>query len=295
MDARGLGLVTVIATSFPLALALAVIHWQVNQSRMLQAQDAVDDVASKLPAERQRRRIEERSDKIQWLTVQMLVFGMAAWVAVVASQIPWTALRLSWIDGAILLLAVGWSGLTIRQLSVLWEERRGGGDGVRAEVAVARELDGLQALGCQVFHEVPVRDFDIDHVIIGNTAVFALETKARRKGGNGAKAEVRYDGNTLHFPHWAETRPLEQSRMQARWLADYLGELLGRPVPVVPVLCLPGWSVCEEPGAEQGDVRVIDPNAEPHFLSANSQTPLDPEFRVRVAKSIHALYRKIAT
>ena len=110
MDARGLGMVTVIATSFPLALALAVIHWQVNQSRMLKAQDAVDDVASKLPAERQRRRIEERSDKIQWLTVQMLIFGMAAWVAVVASQIPWTALRLSWIDGAILLLAVGWAG-----------------------------------------------------------------------------------------------------------------------------------------------------------------------------------------
>lgn len=294
MNVTSLALVTVVATSLPLALALAVIWWQLRQGRLLQTQDAADDVAAKLPAERQRRRIEARSDKIQWLTVQMLLVSVAAWIAVVASQIPWAALRLSWIDVAVLLLAVGWSVLTLRQLAVLWEERRGGGDGVRAEVAVARRLDGLQALGCQVFHEVPVRDFDIDHVLIGASAVFAIETKARRRG-NGMSADVRYDGQTLHFPHWAETRPLEQARMQAQWLAEYLREQLGQPIPVVPVLCLPGWIVLDEPGAEQAETQVIDPNAEPRFLAADHHAPFDPALRTRVIETIHGLYRKLAT
>lgn len=294
MDSTSMAVVTVIATSLPLALALGVVWWQLRQGRLLNAQDEADDVAAKLPAERQRRRIETRSDKIQWLTVQMLIAGMLAWIAVVASQIPWDELRLTWIDGAVLLVAAGWVVMTLRQLSVLWEERRGGGDGVRAEVAVARRLDGLQALGCQVFHELPVRDFDIDHVLIGASAVFAIETKARRRG-NGLSAEVRYDGQTLHFPHWAETRPLEQARMQAQWLAEYLREQLGQPIPVVPVLCLPGWTVLDEPGADQAETRVIDPNAEPRFLAADRHAAFDPALRTRVIETIHGLYRKLAT
>ena len=293
MDARSLAVLAVMATSVPLAAALAVIYWQLRQSRLLGANDQSDAVAAQLPAERQRKRIEARSDRIQWLTVQMLLVGMAAWIAVVASQIPWGSLRLSWIDGAILLLAAAWSVLTIRQLSVLWEERRGGGDGVRAEVAVARRLDGLQALGCQVFHEVPVRDFDIDHVIVGPSAVFAVETKARRKGG-GAVAEVAYDGTRLAFPHWAETRPLEQARQQAAWLAEHLGQQLGHPVPVIGVLCLPGWRVRAEGDMAADTVRVIDPDAEPRFLDMGGLAPLDPEFRVRVVEAIHGLYRKLA-
>ncbi len=294
MDANSLAVVAIIATSVPLVLALAVVTWQVRQRRMLRDQDQADTVAAQLPAERQRKRIEARSDKIQWLTVKLLLVGMAAWIAVVASQIPWGSLQLSWIDGGILLIAASWSIPTIRQLSVLWEERRGGGDGVRAEVAVARKLDGLQALGCQVFHEVPVRDFDIDHIIIGTSAVFAVETKARRKGGGEGPAEVRYDGKTLQFPHWAETRPLQQAHQQAIWLAEHLAGLLGQAVPVIPVLCLPGWQVSDASGGESGAVRVIDPNAEPRFLDVDQLAPLDPAFRVRIVEAIHGLYRKLA-
>ncbi len=295
MDASAQAIVTVIATSLPLAMAVGVVYWQSKQSRLLLKQDESDGSAAQLPAERQRKRIEARSDRIEWLTVQMLLVGMVAWFAVVASQIAWDELRLSWIDGATLVIAMAWTVVTLRQLSVLWEERRGGGDGVRAEVAVARRLDGLQALGWQVLHEVPVADFDIDHVVVGRSAVFVLETKARRYGKANGGPQVRFDGKALHFPTWSETRPLEQARVQGRWLAEYLETTLGQAVPVVPVLCLPGWTVQTDAQADPGDLRVIAPaDAAAAFSEAQDRTPLGAAQRARIVEAIHALYRTVA-
>ncbi|WP_297833834.1 nuclease-related domain-containing protein [Thermomonas sp.] len=292
MDVSSMAIVTVIATSLPLAMAVGVVYWQSRQSRLLLQQDESDGSAAQLPAERQRKRIEARSDRIEWLTVQMLLVGMVAWIAVVASQIAWDALRLTWIDGVILVIAMAWTVLTLRQLSVLWEERRGGGDGVRAEVAVARRLDGLQAQGWQVLHEIPVADFDIDHVVVGQSAVFALETKARRYGRANGGTEVRFDGQTLHFPTWSETRPLEQARVQGRWLAEHLEKTLGQAVPVVSVLCLPGWKVLQEAGADSGDVRVIAPaDAAIEFSRTRDRPAFDADQRRRIGQAIHALYR----
>ena len=82
--------------------------------------------------------------------------------------------------------------------------------------------------------------------------------------------------------------------MTAFTLAEHLAGLLGQAVPVVPVLCLPGWQVSDASCGESGAVRVIDPNAEPRFLDVDQLAPLDPAFRVRIIEAIHGLYRKLA-
>jgi hypothetical protein len=135
-----------------------------------------------------------------------------------------------------------------------------------------------------------VEGFNIDHVVVGAWAVYAVETKSRRKAGKGkASANVGYDGNALTFPNWVETRPLEQAKAQARWLADYLRDETGEPVPVIPVLCLPGWFVQADRAAQQAEVRVINPGMTGVFFEAGSLPRLQQAHRNRI---VHALFKR---
>ncbi|OQX27409.1 MAG: hypothetical protein BWK80_05445 [Desulfobacteraceae bacterium IS3] len=118
--------------------------------------------------------------------------------------------------------------------------------GYDGEVAVGQELNQLMRNGYYVYHDFPANGFNIDHIVIGPAGVFAVETKGRRKSLTGnAKAEARvvYDGESLKFPKWTETRPLEQAKNQAEWLARFLAKAVGDHVEVMPVLFLPGWFV----------------------------------------------------
>ena len=163
------------------------------------------------------------SDKID---EHMMVLGMVGPLAILIVLLPhvqWSPLSLTWLDGVVLAAALVFTMATVRKLVPLWREYRNCRDGMRAEIAVAQQLDRLQAGGCLVLHDLPAEKFNIDHVVLGTSAVFMLETKSRQKPGSGkASAQVSYDGKGLQFPGWAETKPLEQARAQARWLADCL-------------------------------------------------------------------------
>jgi hypothetical protein len=112
--------------------------------------------------------------------------------------------------------------------------------------------------GFWVYHDFPADEFNIDHVVIGKTGVFAVETKGRPKPiGNDGKAnpEVLYDGETLQFPTWKERKPVHQAELQAKWLEKFLSSAVGEPVPVHPVLAIPGWYITRQ---RQGGVPVIN-------------------------------------
>jgi hypothetical protein len=94
--------------------------------------------------------------------------------------------------------------------------------GFEAETAIGQELNLLMKDGFSVFHDLPgEKDFNIDHVLVGSTGVFAVETKGRAKPLRREDAEthrIRYDGRRLEFPGWSETKPLEQAQRNAEWL-----------------------------------------------------------------------------
>jgi hypothetical protein len=119
--------------------------------------------------------------------------------------------------------------------------------GMEAELATAEELNRLMRDGFWIFHDVPgERRFNVDHVVVGPTGVFAIETKGRPKP-TGTDVEeghkVQYDGKSLTFPGWREAGPLEQAERNAAWLRKWLSSAVGEPVAVQPVLVLPGWYV----------------------------------------------------
>lgn len=117
--------------------------------------------------------------------------------------------------------------------------------GYEAELAAGQELNGLGGLGYHVFHDVPLgapRATKVDHVLVGPAGVFAVETEARARR-NGHEREVTYDGATLRFARRRETAPLERAVQHAVRMREWLAAELGEPLPVQPVVVLPGWRV----------------------------------------------------
>ena len=135
----------------------------------------------------------------------------------------------------------------------LMKRRRNMQLGYDCELAMAQELNALARKGYYVFHDVPADSFNIDHVTVGPTGVVAIETKGRPKplGKDGqAIARMRFEQGRLQFPGWSERKPLDQATRQARWLAKWLSEATGEPVPVKPALIFPGWYVEQKAPSE---------------------------------------------
>ena len=57
--------------------------------------------------------------------------------------------------------------------------------GLDCERSVGQELNQLMLDGCRVFHDVQADNFNIDHVVIAENGVFAIETKGRSKPDRG--------------------------------------------------------------------------------------------------------------
>lgn len=166
--------------------------------------------------------------------------------------------------------------------------------GYEGEVAVGQELNQLMSQGFQVFHDFPADNFNIDHVVVGKTGVFAVETKARSKPDSGDRkkdAHVEYTGTSLNFPNWSESKPLVQARSQAQWLGRWLESAVGEPVSVIAVLAIPGWFV-----DRRGKSDVLAYNGkfpETVFPKYRGKSLADPMIK-RVCHQLEAKCRDIA-
>lgn len=139
---------------------------------------------------------------------------------------------------------------------------------------VAEKLGVLVADGYRVFHDFlftmkpggAATDFNIDHILIGPTGVFAIETKTYRqplREGTGWENnhKVRISGEELIFPKGRRTaEPIRQARRAAEDLSKLLTGSSTKVIPVIPIVAMPGWFV-ENDGV--GDVRVVSAKALP--------------------------------
>ena len=116
--------------------------------------------------------------------------------------------------------------------------------GMEAEMAAGQELSLLMKDGFDVYHDVPGDTaFNIDHVVVGPSGVFAVETKGRAKPVKENGHVLRYEDEVLKFPGWQETAPIEQAKRNADWLKKWLSSAVGEQVEARPVLIFPGWYV----------------------------------------------------
>jgi len=130
--------------------------------------------------------------------------------------------------------------------------------GARGEERVARALVFLPA-EYTVFHGValpPARGVwpvvECDHVVVGPTGVFAIETKSWR-------GDITLEGDSMLYNGKEPTRsPLEQVKRSADCLRAHLGKRLGTAPEIQPLVCLAGDNLR---GDRQGASGIVACNA----------------------------------
>lgn len=189
---------------------------------------------------------------------EAMLAEMAGGIVVALLVIP-VAVSLAKYLGAggayqITIAAVAFLAATIistRRILGLWQRRQTHHLGWFGERLVAEKLAPLRFSGWRVFHDVPFvsdgRHFNIDHVVVGEGGLFAIETKTRRKGGareGQIDYEVEFDGQALHWPRQKNDESgLLQAERNARTLTAWLEKEIGQRVPAIPLLVIPGWSI----------------------------------------------------
>ncbi len=118
--------------------------------------------------------------------------------------------------------------------------------GYQAELAIGQNLNYLMRSGAVAFHDFPADDFNIDHVLVTDFCVLAIETKGRTKPNRNLGSEdsrVEVEADYLKFPDFIDRAAIPQARRQSEWLANWISGVVGEAVPVVPVVALPGWYI----------------------------------------------------
>ena len=142
------------------------------------------------------------------------------------------------------------------------------------EKAVGQFLERLRERGAQVIHDFPGENFNIDHVVVHQSGVYAIETKTYSKPDRG-EPRILFDGQSVQIPgRKLERDPVRQARAQAKWLQETILETSGKRVPVRPVVVFPGWFVVPTAEAKSSDVWVLNPKALPAFIEhSGAQLP----------------------
>src|SRR5688572_23074834 len=250
------------------------------------------------PGESLRTQIEDA----QWDIASFLAAGMlplptvlglyfTIWVGGAGAPSATTAVSLALLA----LLAQSWLGWKLWKSLRRLDRLRLGHE---AELAVGQELAELGRAGFRIFHDFPAGDgrFNIDHVLVGPSGVFAVETKGRSKPGRKAAAdtpwEVHYNGKVLQFPGWVETDPLLQAQRNSDWLRKWLSGAVGQPIAVEPVVALPGWFVRRADG--EGIPVLACGQVQGYFASRPRQPSMSAELIQRIVHQLDQKCRDIA-
>jgi len=133
--------------------------------------------------------------------------------------------------------------------------------GRQGEIEVGQELDKLREKGFKIFHDIVCKDskkvFNIDHVVVSQHGIFAIETKAYSMPARG-DTKISFDGKSILVPErQPDDKPVNQAYANAKWLRQRLEDVTQEKLDVMPVLVFLKWYVVET--KKRKDIWVINP------------------------------------
>lgn len=277
----GLSLLLVLPLLAPMFLLGWLLHRRKRRFRA-EALDPFVEMPLRPPGESTRQQLEALEAKYEDLILEIglvIVGGALLSVASPANlKLMMSVTAFVLVAGLVLYRGRGMFALVQK----IWDYRLG----FTGERAVGEALNQLLADGFHVFHDLPFEGFNIDHVVVGSTGVYAVETKTRRKPAHlkgAAKATVVFDGRALHYPWGPDTHGLEQAARNASTLSKWLTKSTGELTPVQAILALPGWWVMRK---TTGDVNVLNPKEIRHSFPTRPSSTLPPD---RIQRIVHQL------
>ena len=142
-----------------------------------------------------------------------------------------------WLQFAFLVLAASFAGWRLIRTVLAYREVRFVRD---ANVAVGHQLQQISTGANRVFHDVKTSAGVVDHVLVGQTGVYAINVvprRAARKGSAGLK------NNHLLFSNGVEPVPIVDITASALRLEKEISRLLGHKIRVRSVIAVPGWNI----------------------------------------------------
>lgn len=283
-------LLVLLAVIVPSAAALAcLLLWRFWRTRDGRRSPLTIKVRN-LPGEQLRKEMAKHGDSFDEAATLAVLVGpicMSAWLMLRLNRVvpDWSKVRFGLGDWLLVALGLGLLAWSVWRMIHHVNARRAYKQGLEGELAVAQCLTPLIAEGGIVFHDFPADRFNIDHIVIGRSAVFAIETKSRRKPAapGKASAQVQYDGQRLLFPDFVDTKCVEQAQRQAEWLSKFLASGVGEPIKVFPLLALPGWYIDDAKAPSRPAVMVNNCH-NPMFMAGDRfGPPISESLRKRIA------------
>ena len=169
-----------------------------------------------------------------------------------------------------LCLAIVATGVLAIKFGRLFAQFRRLNRGERGELLVAEQLEELRSIGFRCFHDLVRNGFNIDHVVVGPSGVYAIETKYR--SGSGA-IEFRNGQGVVVDGREEERDCLKQARGSASALRKLIGQDANLQVSVKALVVFVGdWKI---KGAWQStDVRLLAANQLRDYFSQQDQPEL---------------------
>jgi hypothetical protein len=165
------------------------------------------------------RQINDRFLDVFLFATGFCLLAIFEWAGYLA-HIPRQPIPIS-CAAAVAVAAAAWRFVVIRKRV---KQLKLGRDGERC---VGQYLERLRASNSQVFHDIPARGFNLDHVVISPHGIYAIETKTFSKPS--PQARITVEGTTIRVNGWTPDRnPMDQVAAAARWLENLLHESTGK-------------------------------------------------------------------
>ena len=112
-----------------------------------------------------------------------------------------------------------------------------------ANVAIGHQLQRISTGANRIFHDVETSAGIIDHVLVGQSGIYAVNVVARRGGRNGNAAltnsHVVFSGGNI-------STPIVSIAASTARLEKEICRLLGHKARVRSVIAVPGWNIGEQ-------------------------------------------------
>ncbi len=112
-----------------------------------------------------------------------------------------------------------------------------------ANIAIGHQLQQLSAVQTRIFHDVETASGIVDHVIVGQKGLYAVNVIARR---SRKRTHARLRGNAIEYANDGNVVSIVDVAAKTARLQKEFRDLLGHPVRVRSVIAVPGWDIGEQ-------------------------------------------------